>query len=133
MECKLFKLVNGDDVIAQTEEGFSSLNDSGYINLIEPILVSSIKITRDNFIIETFVMKPWLKLSKEDEVQVSVRNIVAVTDVIETAKRKYFQYLETKQPMLEVDPDEYDDIDEGDSEEDDNDGCREGTPSKTLH
>mgnify|MGYP003336595507 CR=1 FL=1 len=59
MEVKYIKLVNGEEIIAEIEN-----NNAIFFTVHNPIALQVVKFTQGDSVIETFVMQPWLKISK---------------------------------------------------------------------
>lgn len=92
MYCKLFKLVNGESVIGYTDNDCSEL-EKGFIELRDPVLVSSIRVPMERVVVETFVMQTWLKMSSSNIVKVPVSSVIVATDVLEKVETQYKHYL----------------------------------------
>ena len=94
MHCKFLKLTNGDDIIVQTDDTCESLNSKEFINVVDPVLIASIRIPRGPLVLETYTMQPWIKMAKADVVQIPTRSIVVAVDVHDMAEKQYLQYVE---------------------------------------
>lgn len=94
MHCKFLKLTNGEDIIVQTDDTCESLNNKEFINVIEPVLIASIRIPRGPLVLETYTMQPWIKMAKADVVQIPTKSIVVAVNVHEMAEKQYLQYVE---------------------------------------
>ena len=137
MQCKLFKLINGETVIGCVDKEPVD-NVDGYIEIRDPVLVSSVKVPMDNVVVETFMMQTWLKMAKTAIVRVPMRNIVVNADLLERAEEQYKLYLsqvdanrltETElQNLIDENPYEDDMLDYAEEEEETND-----TIGPTLH
>lgn len=105
MYCKLFKLINGEDIIAYTEDPCTSMNDQSYVGVIDPVKVNTVHIPKGRMVIETYTMQPWMKLGKTKLVQVPTRNIVVVVDLEEKAAEQYKEYIQiSTEPETEEEP-----------------------------
>lgn len=92
MYCKLLKLINGESVIGYTESDCNTL-EKGFIELRDPVLVSSIRVPMERVVVETFVMQTWLKMSSSNIVKVPVSSVIVATDVLEKVESQYKHYL----------------------------------------
>lgn len=93
MYCKILKLTNGETIIGCTENDCSDLTD-GVVEVMNPVLVSSIRIPVDEtMIVESFVLQTWMRMADSCVVKVPVRNVVAVANVVEKAAQQYMQYI----------------------------------------
>lgn len=91
---KFFKLINGDDVVAQTEDSCESFLEKEFIEVNNPIIINQVKVPRGPFIMETFVMKPWVTFSKSNTVRIPTRCIVTTTDLHELVEEQYIKYVD---------------------------------------
>lgn len=93
MYCKLIKLTNGDTIIGATENDCSNLNE-GVLEMINPVLVSTIRIPVDNkMVVESYVLQTWIKIAESNKVRIPVSSVVAVANVVENAERQYNEYV----------------------------------------
>lgn len=94
MFCKYLKLTNGDNIMVTTSDNCEDLSHKDHIMVIDPVLIDSIKFPRGRMIVETYVMQPWLQMSKVGEqVKIPVHSIVVATDVQDNAAEQYKKYL----------------------------------------
>lgn len=154
MHCKFIKLTNGDDIIVQTDDNCETFHNKEFISVVEPIQVASLRIPRGPLMLETYIMRPWLKLAIADVVQIPTKNIVVAVDVQEVAKEQYYQYI--KEYTKDVDTlsnvlhneeegdDEFEEDDEeqsfenfiqslGEESEEEDDGYPRTKSGRTLH
>lgn len=94
MHCKLIKLTNGEDIIAQTDDKCETFVDKEFISVIDPVLIGTIRMPRGAYIVDAFVMQPWLKMAEPDVVLLPTRNIVVAVEVQESTARQYFEYID---------------------------------------
>ena len=93
MQCKFIKLSNGDDLIVTTDDGSTSLTDREYLDVVDPVLINTLRFPRGSNIIETYVMQPWIKMAKSDTVHIPTKNIVVMVDLHESAEQQYKMYI----------------------------------------
>lgn len=141
MYCKYLKLTNGDNIMVTTEDSCNDLKTKDHINVMDPVLIDSVRFPRGRMIVETYIMQPWLKMSKAGVVKIPVHSIVVATDVQESAAEQYKRYLqeapEQEPSSMPASGDEIDDLinhvfngDEEEAEEENHDG---NTDPRTLH
>jgi len=94
MHCKFLKLTNGEDIIVQTDDICDTFKDKEFINIIDPVLIASMRIPRGAVIIESYIMQPWIKMAKSDVVQLPTKNIIVAVDIHKEAEEQYLKYVE---------------------------------------
>ena len=94
MQCKFLKLTNGDDIIAMVEDEYISTTTASHIQIQDPVMVSSARFPRGNMIIETYLMQPWIKLSRSNIMVIPTTTIVAAVDVTDSAIEQYNEFIE---------------------------------------
>jgi len=148
MYCKIIKLTNGEDLIADTADDCSNLHKQNYIEVTDPVAIETVKMPFNGMLIETYVMRPWIKLSKDNVLQIPVTSILVATDVIEKAEEQYRDFI-VKYNNFEEQVDGFDDLDDesmpSDDDvlnnyfemleeiEDDENDSRPSSRSKTYH
>jgi hypothetical protein len=95
MFCKFLKLTNGESIIATTDDECSSFKDKEFIQVTDPVQVGTIRMPRGNMIIESYVLQPWIRLAKENVVNIHVQNIVATVDLPEDAQLQYYEFIQS--------------------------------------
>ena len=103
MHCKYLKLINGDNIIVQTDDPCTELTKKDSINVVDPVLLRSMHLPRGLVVYETYIMQPWIKVAKKDVINIPTRNIVAAVDVHDIAVEQYKQYLnEIKDVSMQI-------------------------------
>lgn len=92
MYCKLLKLSNGETILGYTNNSCNDL-DTGFVEVQNPVLVSSVRVPMNQMVVETFVMQTWIKMTSSHFVKIPARNVVVAVDVEERAEFQYKQYL----------------------------------------
>lgn len=148
MDCKYLKLVNGDNIIVQTDSTTSDLTTKDNISIVDPVQITSMRIPRGVFVVESYIMQPWLKVAKNDVITLPTRNIMVVAEVNDMVKEQYKIYLQEnldsplKPVRQDVDGfaenrdeafDEFFQMLNDDQEEDDNDDEPITRNGSTLH
>lgn len=101
MECKLFKLSNGETVLADTEALVDKFKDSKNITLHDPVLIKTFPVIDDihtktgkPIILEQYTMQPWIKMSKSDTITIPTESIVAVVEIDKSAIDSYRNFID---------------------------------------
>lgn len=96
MHCKFLKLTNGDNIIVTTDDTCATLKDKEYISVVDPVVLNSFKFSRGPYVVESYVMEPWIKVAKEDVFQIPTSSIVIAVDVEDNAITYYKKYLDER-------------------------------------
>ena len=97
MFCKLIKLSNGENIIATTDSSCLNFKNLDTIAVVDPVLITNIKISQGSYFIETYTMQPWLKLARKDVIDIPTENIIVAVDVEDSVKVQYEKYLDEYQ------------------------------------
>jgi hypothetical protein len=95
MFCKFLKLTNGENIIATTEDECTTFKDKEFLQVTDPVQVGTIRMPKGNMVIESYVLQPWIRLAKENIVNIHVHNIVATVDLPEDAQAQYYDFIQT--------------------------------------
>ena len=90
---KLFKLMTGEQLIGRFDTDSTNLNQR-HIAIIDPVEIKTANISRGLLTIEQFIMVPWLRISKDNTMNVLFDSIVVMADVAEDAIEQYNKYLD---------------------------------------
>ena len=135
MYCKFLKLTNGENIIVSTDDDCETFVNKEFIDIVDPVLISSFRFPKGNMVVESFVMQPWIKMAKKDVMRIPVNNIVVATDVQEMAVSQYKTFVDESVNEVSSELTE-DDIEEtlneyfsdaGDGEEEEEDGPTDRT------
>ena len=141
MNCKFIKLSTGDDLIVSTQDSLDDLDSKKYIEISRPVVIHSIRVPHDGGVIESYIMKPWVKMVKDEVIRIPVSSIIITGNVIEVAEKHYEEFLAADTAPVEGIEDMEDEIiddildnlfDNTESSEDDNDSWTNGE-GRTLH
>lgn len=91
---KLIKLSNGEDIIATTENDCKDFKQHKYISVQDPVLIDTLKIARGIHLVETYTMKPWMKLAKDGTVEIPTESIIVAVDLQEKVIEQYEIFLD---------------------------------------
>ena len=135
MYCKFLKLTNGENIIVSTDDDCKTFINKEFIDIVDPVLISSFRFPKGNMVVESFVMQPWIKMAKKDVMRLPVNNIVVAADIQEMAASQYKTFVdesvhEVSKELTEEDIEETLDeyfSDAGSSEEDEEDGPTDRT------
>ncbi len=103
MYCKYLKLVNGDNVIVTTENDCKSFKDQEFLICTNPVQVGTVRYPKGNYIVETHVLQPWIKMLVQTTVQIPVSSIVVIVDIDEEAVEQYHKFVESTNSMNDGD------------------------------
>lgn len=135
MYCKYLKLTNGENIIVSTDDNCETFADKEFIDIVDPVLISSYRFPRGSMVVESFIMQPWIKMAVKDVMRIPVKNIVVATDVQEMAVSQYKTFVEesVNEVTNELTEEDIEETlneflsDAGDGEEDEEDGPRDYT------
>ena len=81
MYYKFFKLINGEDIIAVTDDTCETFEDKEFIDIVDPVLICAYRIPREKGIMETYIMQTWIKMAVQDVISLPVSSILIAVDV----------------------------------------------------
>lgn len=141
MYCKLLKLTNGENIIVTTDDNCETFKDKEFIDAVDPVEVSSFRIPQGQLLVESYVLKPWMRMAASDLVRIPTRNIIVAVDLQENARLQYEEYLNTvsqetfelQEEVQMTEEEQFEDfLDQVlNNDEEDEDGNRRDT--RTLH
>lgn len=93
---KLIKLKSGESIICTMDRDIMSAASESHISLNLPIQVVPHKETRkDNHVIgESFILRPWIGLSDNEEFIISTDVILTIGNVKKEIKKQYVEYVD---------------------------------------
>ena len=94
MHCKYLKLTNGDNIIVTTDDACNTLKEKEFISVVDPVVLNSFKFSRGQYVVESYVMEPWIKVAKEDVFNIPTKTIIVAVDVDEAATKYYHKFIE---------------------------------------
>jgi hypothetical protein len=136
---KYIKLTNGDDIIATTDNNCENFKQEKVIYVYDPVQINTIRIAHDNYFVESFTMQPWIKLAKNDIMEIPTESIVVAVDIDDKVVTQYEiflnEYSNSTPDFERTSEEELDDIFETLESEDDLDGIRETSKKEgpTFH
>lgn len=93
MYCKFIKLSNGEDIIAMTGDDCSELDNKKYIEVSQPVAIHTVRVPHSLGMIESFVMRPWAKMVKDEVMRIPVHSIVMAGNVMNLAEEQYLEFV----------------------------------------
>jgi len=91
--CKFLKLTNGEEIIVTTDNDCSDLKKEKYLFVIDPVEIKAISMSKGAMVFETHVMQPWIRLAKDDIIQIATDNILVAVDVDDDVLNQYAKFL----------------------------------------
>ena len=135
---KFLKLSNGEDIIATTDSNCENFKEQKSIFVYDPVLINTIKLAQGPYMVETFTMQPWIKLAKDDIMEIPTESIVVAVDIDDKVVTQYEMFLNeynnSSQELNQVEGEELDDLyDTIESEEEINEIVNEFKKERTIH
>lgn len=96
---RYFKLISGENIIGSTDSDCKDLNDVDVFKIDNPVLVNSVRFPKGNMIYESFVMQPFIALSSHSNIDILSRHVIFTTEVKETVREQYLDYLNTRSSL----------------------------------
>lgn len=93
MYCKFLKLTNGENLLVTTDDECMSFRGKEFIDVVDPVEISTMRFPHGNKIIETYMLQPWIKMGVQDVVKIPTHIIVVAVDVNNSALEQYKQYV----------------------------------------
>jgi hypothetical protein len=119
---KYLKLTNGDNIICKTTKEYKSLTRSKSITVKQPVVLSQIRMPRNNVLVESYIMYPLFSFAVDDTYEIPVSQIVVATNIKESLKENYEEYLSQREESDKDTTEEFTtDINELEASEEDED------------
>lgn len=146
MFCKLLKLSNGENLIVTTDDACDTFLGKEFIDVIDPVQVGTVRVPRGNMIIESYVLQPWIRMAKANQVKIPVHSIIAAVDLHEQAKEQYEDFVNTSGSIVfnpggpdDIPDEEVNEIEElfksvmSNDEEEEDDGYTHRKNTRSIH
>lgn len=91
--CKFLKLSNGEEIIVTTDNDCKDFKNEKYLHILDPVEIKAVSMARGPVVIETHVMQPWIRLAKDDIIQIPTDNIVVAVDVDDDVIKQYARFI----------------------------------------
>jgi hypothetical protein len=89
---KMIKLTNGDTIICKTDDSCINLYDRPVVNIIEPIMLNLVRIPRQNTIVESYILIPWLSFTEDDVLEIPTSQILVAATPKKELISNYIEY-----------------------------------------
>ena len=110
---KFLRLTSGDSIICKTTDDCKQLTGKRIISVSDPVILNMLRLPRDGVLIESYVMFPLFNFSEENIYEIPVHQIVVATNIKESLKNNYLEYI------MYTDKDElYDESDDAEEADD---------------
>lgn len=93
---KLLKLVTGEDIICTTDNNLEKLKANMAIQIIDPVIVKSVRYSRGRSIIESYILQPWLRFAMESVYTIMTNNIVSIVDLDKKIVDVYKEFIQNE-------------------------------------
>jgi hypothetical protein len=144
---RLIKLINGEVLIAQTDDPCDDWLSKPIISVLNPILMQSMRFPKGDSLIETYILHPWVSFAEDEVIDIPTRNILVILNPEQGLITNYEEYIMRSSGNNEPSTDEEEPSDfdsfldslrgEGEQhgeEENDNEGFRSsGGSTRILH
>lgn len=91
---RYFKLSNGDSIICGTDDDCKDLYNKKSIFVIDPVVIQHVRIPRGNFVIDSFMLAPWVNVTKDSVVEIRSESIIAITEVKDSVLKNYLDFVD---------------------------------------
>ena len=110
---KFLRLTSGDSIICKTTDDCKQLTGKRIISVSDPVILNMLRLPRDGVLIESYVLFPLFSFSEENVYEIPVHQIVVATNIKESLKNNYLEYIMCRDNQDEL-YDESDDAEETD-------------------
>ena len=110
---KFLRLTSGDSIICKTTDDCKQLTGKRIISVSDPVILNMLRLPRDGVLIESYVLFPLFSFSEENIYEIPVHQIVVATNIKESLKNNYLEYIMCRDNQDEL-YDESDDAEETD-------------------
>jgi hypothetical protein len=90
---KYLKLTNGDDIIVTTDSNCENFRKDSVLYVYDPVLISTVRLAQGHYFVETFTMQPWIKLAKDDIMEIPTENVIIAVDIDDKVVTQYEMFL----------------------------------------
>jgi len=91
---KYLKLTNGENIIVMTDTDCKEFKDRKSISIINPVELSTVRMTNGPVLMESTTLQPWIKIATDDVIELPTESIIAIVDIKEDAIEQYKIFLE---------------------------------------
>jgi hypothetical protein len=90
---KFLRLTSGDSIICKTKDDCKQLTGKRIISVTDPVILNMLRLPRDGVLIESYVLFPLFSFSEENVYEIPVHQIVVATNIKESLKNNYLEYI----------------------------------------
>ena len=90
---KFLRLTSGDSIICKTTDDCKQLTGKRIISVSDPVILNMLRLPRDGVLIESYVLFPLFSFSEENVYEIPVHQIVVATNIKESLKNNYLEYI----------------------------------------
>ena len=142
MFCKYLKLSNGDNIIVTTDTDCKNFKQFKTIFVYDPVILNNVQLSQGPFLVDTFTMQPWIRVAKNDIIEIPTDSIIVAVDLHESAIDQYkkfvLEYSSTETNIQEATDEEIDSVFESLNEQEEDEPVelpsrRRTSRGKTVH
>lgn len=104
MYCKYLKLSNGEDIMVTTDDDCRTFVGKEFLTIVDPVLITTYKYPEGDVVIERYILQPWIRMARQDAINIPTKSIVLAVDVKESTLSQYKQFVEecvSLEPLIE--------------------------------
>jgi hypothetical protein len=90
---KFLRLTSGDSIICKTTDNCKQLTGKRIISVTDPVILNMLRLPKDGVLIESYVLFPLFSFSEENVYEIPVHQIVVATNIKESLKNNYLEYI----------------------------------------
>lgn len=90
---KFLRLTSGDSIICKTTDDCKTLSGKRMISVTDPVILNMLRLPKDGVLIESYVLFPLFSFSEENVYEIPVHQIVVATNIKESLKKNYLEYI----------------------------------------
>ena len=90
---KFLRLTSGDSIICKTKDDCKQLTGKRIISVTDPVILNMLRLPKDGVLIESYVLFPLFSFSEENVYEIPVHQIVVATNIKESLKNNYLEYI----------------------------------------
>ena len=90
---KFLRLTSGDSIICKTTDDCKQLSGKRIISVTDPVILNMLRLPKDGVLIESYVLFPLFSFSEENVYEIPVHQIVVATNIKESLKNNYLEYI----------------------------------------
>lgn len=113
------KLCNGESLMCCTTDMIDDTSEMKYLQVIDPLLVLSLRMPYKGAIVEKYVFQSWIPFSESNVVNLSLSDILYIGDLKPQYVEQYVEYTASMQDYENESAFDLDFSDDGDDEDTD--------------